>query len=276
MNGRNPRTLLLRSHLFLEFAPMRFVPLLSASIFAIGLALPASAQDRSFNFSLRGGAAAVPDYPGSDNYQGAADFGFKFGALKWGGTDIGSGVRGIPANGFTYFGAFKVIGERDSDDYDELTGLDDIDTAVELGFGIGYQQTYWKAFGEVRKGIGGHTAVTGTVGADLIYRPSDRWLFTAGPRVNFGDSDYANTYFGVTADEAAASSFGIYDADGGAMSAGIEVQGTYFLDDRWAVEGAVSYEKLLNDAADSPITATGSEDQWRVRLGLSRVFTLNF
>ena len=60
------------------------------------------------------------------------------------------------------------------------------------------------------------------------------------------------------------------------MSAGIEVQGTYFLDDRWAVEGAVSYEKLLNDAADSPITATGSEDQWRVRLGLSRVFTLNF
>ncbi len=255
---------------------MRSVSLLSASVLAITLALPAAAQERSFNFSLRAGAAAVPDYPGSDNYKAAPDLGFRFGALKWGALNAGNGVRNIPANGFVYGGTFKFIGARDADDYAELAGLDDIDDAVELGFGIGYQQTYWKAFGEVRKGVGGHSGVTGTLGADLIYRPSDRWLFTAGPRVNFGDSDYANTYFGVSTAESVTSSFAAYDASGGALGAGIELQGTYFLDDKWAIEGAVSYEKLLNDAGDSPITAIGSDDQWRVRLGVSRVFTLNF
>ncbi len=255
---------------------MRSVSLLSASVIAISLALPAVAQERSFSFSLRAGVAAVPDYPGSDNYRAAPDLGFKFGALKWSALSAGNDLRSIPANGFVYGGRFKFLGERDTDDYAELAGLDDIDAAVELGFGIGYQQTNWRAFGDVRKGFGGHNGVTGTLGADLIYRPSQRWLFTIGPRVNLGDSDYANTYFGVSTSEAAKSSFAAYDASGGALGAELEMQGTYFIDEKWAIEGAVSYEKLLNDAADSPIAGIGSEDQWRVRLGLSRVFTLNF
>ncbi|MFC6583253.1 MipA/OmpV family protein [Sulfitobacter aestuariivivens] len=60
------------------------------------------------------------------------------------------------------------------------------------------------------------------------------------------------------------------------MGAGFEVEATYELDDRWALEGAVRYEMLQNAAADSPITQAGSEDQWTVRLGLSRVFNLRF
>jgi outer membrane protein len=32
----------------------------------------------------------------------------------------------------------------------------------------------------------------------------------------------------------------------------------------------------MGDAADSPITLNGSEDQWRIGLGVSRVFNLNF
>ncbi|MEQ6250879.1 MipA/OmpV family protein [Sulfitobacter sp. HNIBRBA3233] len=254
---------------------MRFA--LAATVgFSVLLALPAAAQERSFNFALRGGVAAIPQYPGSDDYEAAPDFGFTFGALRWGGLNVGNGVRALPDNGLSFKGAFKVIGSRDDEDAPELAGLDDIDTAVELGFGLTYQETNWRAFGEVRKGVTGHSGVTGTVGADAIYRPTDRWLFTFGPRVYFGDDEYASTYFGVSAAEAGTSGFAAYDADGGTLGAGVELQGTYFLSDRWAVEGAVTYERLLGDAGDSPITLQGSDDQWRVRLGLSRVFTLNF
>ena len=63
---------------------------------------------------------------------------------------------------------------------------------------------------------------------------------------------------------------------GGAMGAGLQMTGTYYLDDNWSLAGGISYEKLLNDAADSPITMRGSDDQWRVEIGLSRQFTLNF
>lgn len=248
-----------------------FSALLSVTLLS---ALPATAQERSLNFSLRGGVVATPEYLGSGKTEAGADLGFTFGSLKFGKVDIGNGVRGIPGNGLSLKGAFRVIGDRNSDDSPELLGLEDIDTAVELGFGLTLQQTNWMAFGEVRKGVTGHSGVTGTLGANLIMRPSDRWLFTAGPRINFGDDEFASTYFGVPA--GSTSSFGAYDASGGALGAGLEVAGTYYIDDKWALEGAVSYEKLLGDAADSPITQNGSDDQWRLRLGISRVFNLNF
>ncbi|MCX7567370.1 MipA/OmpV family protein [Sulfitobacter sp. F26169L] len=253
---------------------MRVSSFLLASVCAVSFAVPAVAQDNSFNFSLRGGIAGTPEYMGSDQTEAGVDLGFSFGALRMGRLDIGNGVRGVPDNGLSLRGAFRMIGDRKAEDSPELAGLEDIDIAVELGFGLTYQQTNWLAFGEVRKGVTGHSGIAGTLGADLIYRPSDRWLFTAGPRVNFGDDKYANTYFGIPT--GSTSSFAAYDAQGGALGAGLQVAGTYFIDDKWALEGAITYEKLLNDAADSPITLNGSDDQWRVRLGLSRVFTLNF
>jgi outer membrane protein len=253
-----------------------------SSSFVLGLAagvclsLPAAAQDRSFNFSLRGGVGVGPAYPGADSSEAQADGGFKFGALNWGGINTGNGIGNIPDNGLSFGGAFRIIGSRDADDNPELAGLEDIDTAVELGISLTYRQTNWLAFGEVRQGFGGHDGVTGTVGADYIFRPNDRLTISAGPRLNMGDADYANTYFGITADEAAASNFGAYDADGGLLGTAFQVHGNYELNDDWALEGLLSYELLRNSAADSPITQAGSEDQWRVSIGLSRAFTLRF
>ncbi|MBD3664302.1 MipA/OmpV family protein [Sulfitobacter sp. TSTF-M16] len=248
---------------------------LSAAMLAGGVQT-ADAQDRVFNFALRGGIAAAPEYPGSSNYRASPDLGFTFGALQWGPINSGNGVRGETVTGLGFRGAFNVIGDRDSADNPELAGLKDIDAAVELGFGVIYREVNWQVFGEVRHGFGGHHGVTGTLGGDLIFRPDDRLTITAGPRLNIGNTEYAQTYFGITAAEAAASSFGAYNAEGGLLGAGFEVEATYELDDRWALEGAVRYEMLQNAAADSPITQAGSEDQWTVRLGLSRVFNLRF
>ena len=243
---------------------------------SLGAALPAAAQDRAFNFALRGGVAAIPSYPGSDEYEAAPDLGFTFGSLTWGGRSIGNGVFADPESGLAFRGAFKVIGARDAEDNPELAGLEDIDTTVELGFGLIYRQPTWQAFGEVRRGFGGHEGVTGTLGADAIFRPSDRLTITAGPRLNLGNDEYASTYFGVSAAEAAASGFGAFDAQGGVLGGGFQVHGIYELIDSWALESTLSYEKLKNDAADSPITMSGSDDQWRISVGLTRAFTLRF
>ena len=243
---------------------------------AMAAALPAAAQDRSFNFALRGGVGTAPEYPGASSYEAQPDLGFTFGALKWGNVDIGNGIDAVPDPGFNFRGSFRVIGSRRASDNAELAGLNDIDTAVELGFGVVYRQINWQVFGDVRQGFGGHHGVTGTIGSDAIFRPNDRLTITAGPRINFGDTEYAATYFGVTTAEAAASSYGAYDADGGVLGAGFAVEAKYRLDDRWAVEGLLSYERLLNDAQNSPITQVGSEDQWTLRIGLSRAFTLQF
>lgn len=243
---------------------------------AMGAALPAVAQERSFNFSLLGGVAAAPDYPGSDSYGASPLAGFTFGSLKYGGRAIGNGIGSIPANGLKFGGSFRVVGSRKASDNVELTGLSDIDTAVELGLALTYQETNWNVFGNIRQGFGGHHGVTGTIGSDLIFRPNDRLTIAGGPRINLGDSEYAQTYFGVSAAEAAASTYGQFDASGGVLGAGVTVRATYRMNDRWALEGVASYEKLMNDAKDSSITRAGSEDQWTVGIGVSRAFTLRF
>ena len=239
-------------------------------------AVPAMAQERSFNFSLLGGAAVKPDYPGASTYSATPLAGFTFGSLKYGGRAVGNGIGSIPENGLKFGGSFRVVRARKVSDNAELAGLKDIDTAVELGLALTYQETNWNVFANIRQGIGGHTGVTGTIGSDLIFRPNDRLTISGGPRINLGNSEYASTYFGVSAAEAAASTFGQFDASGGVLGAGVSVQATYRLNDRWAIEGLASYEKLMNDAKDSSITQAGSDDQWSLGIGLSRSFTLRF
>lgn len=247
-----------------------------AATTCLATALPLAAQERSFNFAIGVGVGGQRAYPGADGYDPSASLDFTFGNLTWGKYDIGAGIGAVPENGFSLGGALRVIGSRKAADNPELAGLNDIDTAVELGLGLTFQQTHWRAFGEVRKGFGGHEGVAGTLGADVIFRPSDRWTVTAGPRLNLGDSEYAGTYFGVTGAEAAGSSFNAFDASGGALGAGLEIAATYQIDNYWSLNGLLSYEKLLNDAADSPITQIGSDNQLSLRVGFSRAFTLNF
>ncbi len=250
---------------------MRLFSFVLVSVLA--LALPAAAQERSFNFALGLGVGAAPEYMGSDEYGALVFPTFTFGSLKWGAIDAGNGVRNAPDNGFSVEAAYRVLGERTVDDSPELAGLADIDIALELGLGLKYQETNWMIFGDVRKGVTGHSGVTGTIGSDLIMRPNNRMMFTVGPRFNFGNDEFADTYFGV---DTATANFGAFTATGGAMSAGVQMTGSYYINDKWSLDGILSYEKLLGDAADSPITVAGSEDQWRVGLGVSRIFNLNF
>ena len=76
--------------------------------------------------------------------------------------------------------------------------------------------------------------------------------------------------------ESAASDLPEFDASGGLLGAGVELGARYLFNERWGVEGAASWNRLVNDAADSPVTATGSEDQYEVRLGITRSISLDF
>ena len=266
-------------------APRRSVPELSpamtvraltiAAILAAALPLGAAAQDAGLSFTLKGGVDYAPQFPGSDEYEALGAGGFAFQSLRLrngfviGDEDVGGARRGLGVRG-----AFNVEGERDSSEYDELAGLEDVDTAVELGLGVDY---YWPAarvYGEVRYGVTGHEAVVGEVGADAIVRPSDRLTLLAGPRVTVGSDGYNEAYFGVSPAEAAGGPSDAYDPAGGVTSVGVEMTARYALTDRWGVEGVVSYDYLTEDAGDSPIVQ--DRDQYGVGLRLTRRFTLDF
>ena len=233
------------------------------------------AQGVVLDFAPRVGVAVTPAYPGASEYELGPDLGFSLGRAQLGGS-LGFGSGYERQLGFGFKPSIGFIGERDSSEYDEIDGLGDVDAALELGVGGVFRGEAYQVFGDLRRGFGGHEGVVLDIGADYVARPTRRLTITAGPRATFADDTYASTYFDVSAAESAVSGLGAYDADGGIVSAGVEAVATYRLGDDWAVEGGVTYDRLIGDAGDSSIVEAGSEDQFGLRLGISRRIRLGF
>lgn len=250
-----------------------------AGILGLTDAGPGAAQDAGRLIDTRMtvglGATVGPSYFGSDDYKlgpwGTVRFDYLRlpGGLSWG----SAGAVGV-REGFGLRGALRYIGSRDG--RGELQGLDDVDATVEIGLGIGYETRDWRAFTDVRYGFGGHGAWVAEVGADAIYRPTEQLVVNMGPRLEFGTQEFMQTYFGVTDQESAASGLPAYSPRGGLTAVGFEVGARYAFTDAWGIEGAATYDRLVNDAADSPITGLGSADQFGFRLGITRTISLGF
>lgn len=239
---------------------------------------PAPAPAPRLIFKLRGGVSAAPAYFGSRDVKVGPDFGFNLEFARLGGQSIGSADPNAIRYGFAPRGSFRLIGKRSASDHAELAGLEDVDLSVEVGFGLGYTQRNFEAYGDIRYGAIGHHAWVGELGANLVMHPSDQLTLRVGPRLFAGTSDYANTYFGVTAAEAAASggNFTAFDAKGGVLSAGVELGATYDINDKWGVDGAIRWDKYRGSAENSPIVQQGRDNSLSLRLGLTRRFSLNF
>lgn len=235
---------------------------------------------RAIYFSAALGAQVSPEYFGSDEMEFGPSFRgglayFNFLGVDFGETDFAADPysRG---SGFGLGLSFRFIQARDSDDYDELDGLDDIDPTLEIGGAFGYVWPNVEAIADLRYGFGGSDAWVGELRANYVTRPTDRLSIRIGPRLLFGSDNYVDTYFGVSEAESARSGLDAFDPDAGLVSAGVEAIATYQLADRWWVEGAVKWQHFEDDAGDSPIVRQGSSDYTRVRIGIRRAFVLRF
>ena len=75
-----------------------------------------------------------------------------------------------------------------------------------------------------------------------------------GVGVTLANADYMQSYFGVTAAQAAATGYAIYSAGSEARDARANVALTYSIDQRTSVTAVLSASSLLGDAQDSPLT----------------------
>lgn len=227
--------------------------------------------------TLRAGGKIRPAYPGSGDSEASATAKARVDYLRFpNGFEYGSGDTVGFRTGLGLRGTMRYLPHRNSRHHEELTGLDNIPWAFETGLGVGYEQRNYRVFADVRYGIIGSHAWRGDVGADAIAYPIDGLTLTLGPRLGFASSRFTDTYFGVSERESERSGLEAFNAEGGLASAGVEVTARYLFNDRWGVEGEASWERLLNDAADSPITRNGDADQYSLSLGLTRRISLDF
>ena len=137
-------------------------------------------------FTVRTGVEAQPEYFGSDDYRIGPDFSLRLNSITLGNQSYGNPDVTAPPRLLTYGPSFRFISERDPDDFSELAGLDKVDATLEIGATIGVARGNFLAFGEVRRGFGGHEGWVAEAGADVFYRPMDKLVLSAGPRALWG------------------------------------------------------------------------------------------
>ncbi|HUS98115.1 MAG TPA: MipA/OmpV family protein [Hyphomicrobiaceae bacterium] len=227
--------------------------------------VPAPAQAFQGEVEIGGGLALNPQWEGSRKYKLDPLPMFRLHSLTIPGL-ISIGGR---ESGWSIAPSFRVVDSRKESDAASLAGLGTIDAAYELGGRISYRWDMLRALVELRRGFGGHEGVIGAFGFDVIWHPATRLEIEAGPRVTFAGQDYMQNYFGIDAVQASRSGYSRHAADAGIKSVGVKAKATYRLNDLWAVVGQMGYDRLVGDAADSPIVRAGSADQFTIGAGVT-------
>jgi outer membrane scaffolding protein for murein synthesis (MipA/OmpV family) len=89
--------------------------------------------------------------------------------------------------------------------------------------------------------------------SDQLHTGGDDDL-TLALATGFADSGYAQTYYGVSARQAASSRFGAYRARAGLYEVSATLTWSHQIDRRWGVTSMLGANRLLRDAARSPLT----------------------
>jgi MipA family protein len=190
------------------------------------------------------------------------------------------GPRDSPSIAFLDFGDLragpvaKFEAARKQYNYSELNGLGDVKAAVELGGFVEYYPVDWfRARVELREGVVGHNGTVADFSADFIVPVIQRLTISAGPRFTWESTQATSPYFGIDAVQAMTSGLPLFNAKGGAHSYGAGTQVSYRINPQWEVHSYVEYERLLGDAAASPlVTLRGSPNQTTFGVGFSYSF----
>lgn len=248
---------------------------LAADVPAPQPAVPAAAASvRAYDIVMEVGAGGQvrPAYEGAKAYEfGPTGFVTLHQLwLPW----FGSVKDGRPKEGWSFGPSFRYLSGRESSEYAQLRGLNDIDAAFEVGAKVSYTFGMFRPSVAIRQGFGGHSGIVGEAAFDAVLYPTAATEFTIGPRVSFANGEYMRTYFSVSPVESASSGLLVYDAGGGIKGMGVELTGRYRFTEQWALASSFGYEKLMGDAKDSPIVRTGDDDQFSAKLGLTYTFGL--
>lgn len=245
----------------------RFVRPLLAAVAVAAVPCAHAQDDDDWQIAVGAGAIYKPDYQGSDDYELRAA---PYLSINW--RDIvflrGSalGVNALRLDNGFRAGAllrYQFLLDRDEDDNEALRGLGDIDGAVEAGVFAAYETGPWSLelalFQDVSDTYDGTMAEL-DIGYGVAF--GDGFRFEVEASTTWADDDYLQTYFGISPEQSLASGRAEYVAEGGFKEVGLSFGLSYRLSEHWLLSSRLSYERLLGDAADSPIVADdGSPNQ---------------
>jgi MipA family protein len=151
--------------------------------------------------------------------------------------------------------AARLKGPRQSGNYSQLRGMQDIDWTLEVGgFAEFWPIEKFRARIDIRHAFTGGNGNVMDLSADWVER-FGRWTLSIGPRFSLADTTNMNTLFGVTPFEAFWNGrVTPYYANGGAKSFGLTAAAAYRWSNELTTTGYVKYNRLIGSAGSSPLT----------------------
>jgi outer membrane scaffolding protein for murein synthesis (MipA/OmpV family) len=237
----------------------------------LALCPPVQAQSASpepaYGFSGRIGlgVAAVPTYEGSPNRRALAglELTLSYRSRDWGTVELGQ--RGLFWNAVEA-GRFRLAlvaqfdpGRKDRDTSTlnptpgdkRLAGMGNVQASTEAGVGVGYGPVMVVARQSLSERGPKGAQVDMTV--EIPWSLSDRFGLRIAVGATWANRDYMQTYFGVTAAQAQATSFSAYTPKSGCRKVDASVGAEYAIAPSWRLHANVGISQLGDDAAASPL-----------------------
>jgi len=236
-----------------------------SSLCLLSLCAPLHAED--WHYSLRAGAASLPRYSGSDERTVAPLLGGEiispYGVFL--STDKGLGWSSEWGNlGFsTWVGPSEVRKDRRTGykGSNRLEGMGSIKARTQFGANLSYTlgsvelgatvQHALKKHDDDRDTRSAYTHLELSIGTNLY--KGDFGSLDGSLNSQFGDGDYMQTWYGVSAAQASRSRFNAYHAKGGMFSRGGDLTWSLPLNDSTRLSTVLAVQYLSGDAANSPI-----------------------
>ncbi|MDQ1232408.1 MipA/OmpV family protein [Sphingomonas sp. SORGH_AS_0879] len=290
--------------------PRVIAPLIATG--ALSLSLPAWAQDTTVSsnpaaaqmagqmgkntITIGLGAAYLPDYEGSNDYSLSP---------------APAALAYIDGHTITLIGnrvSVDLIGDKNNREWDFQAGpigvvnldrtapsrIDDarvralgkIGAAVELGgyVGIGKVGVVTSPYDRLSVSVSYRHDVTG-VHDSGIWQPSVNYFTPLSTKAAVGlfataehaGRGYARRYFSIDPNQSVASGLPVYNARSGWKDWSVGGLATYSITGNllkgWKLVGGLTYGRMVNDFADSPIVSqAGSRSQWLSALGVAYTF----
>ncbi len=233
-------------------------------------AAPSFAQGNS----IGAGIGRSVEFSGSDDYQvtpiAAFDIDTPLGRLK--NNQIGAQLTITKHSVIETGPVVRFNAGRDNSVTDSvIASLPEISSTAELGWFIG------SGFKVEKIGINSNAIVIGELSAvtdagdghggvqingslGLVIPINDKLRLVPSISFNYTDDEYTSSFYGVSTAAANASGLAEYSAAGGVEFTQLSVFAVRTINQQWFLSGAVALTTLQGDAADSPITARGSDN----------------
>ena len=229
--------------------------------------------------TVSGSLQVVPRYPGAAEYTAVGYPSLDIRRLgeprRFSAPDDGFSLSLYDDPAFRIGPTARIVPGRYYGDDRRLFGFRDARFAVEPGvFAEFYPVSFIRTRVEVRQGVYGHHGTVSSLAADYLI-PTEKLLFSIGPRFNIGDASFARKYFGVSPAEAALNGrITPYDPRS-FYSAGLLGAVTYTQNETWAYTAFAGYTRILGASGNSPLVRRpfGSPDQYQFGIKIDYSFS---